>query len=469
MKKIYTILFSLLLLAGIDGAHAQRFLKTPGKTKGKSSTNKTSKLRTTAVKKLPQKAQNYYWDDLEGTWIEAGHSEYTYDLQGNLLRELKTNAYGDSSERLLSSYDSYGHKISYIYQYYNLNQWINSQKESYSYDSYGNLVETIAYMWLGNQWETAWGYKQLFTYDSQDRITEIIYQDYDNSEAQWLSNWKTGYTYTGSHPAPTAITDYEYTNNEWTKTSEFTDIVWRNFDNSILIDEDLASHIESSNVYDYSVDLTGRISSTVTENTTVLLSEINEEDHWIPFQRSTVVVQENAIVTTYENFEDGEWKFYSKETEYTDSKGEYAGYTSEIYESGEWVLYYSDLITNTYNENDEKVQTVSEINSPGNSVYKEKKVFSDFITVDPVTGAASSVTFASLKVYPNPATDIILFENIPAGAELSIATTGNQIVLSKRVTETSARITVADLQPGVYFATIRSASGETKTMKFIKQ
>lgn len=476
MKKIYAILFILFLLTGIGKTHAQHFRKPPGKIKGKSPADKTSKLRTTAVKKLPQKAQNYYWIDSEDTWIETGYSEYTYDAQGNLIKKLEFNPLGNSTNLNIYSYDSYARQTSRISQYYlfnweeQANQWINSQKETQAYDANGNVIETIFYTWQANQWKIQWAYKEPHTYDSQNRLVELIYQEYDTDEEQWFSNWKTAFEYSGNNQAPNTIADYEYDNNGWIKTSEFTDIVWRNFDNSILIDEDPISHIVSCNVHDYNEGITGRISTTVTENTTVFLTEIYQEEEWIYWSRSTSTVREDgSTVTTYEEFEDSEWEYIDRYTEYTDPKGEYAGYKSEAYESGEWLVNYSDLITNIYNDNDEKIETITERDSPGSPVYKERKVFSDFITIDHVTGASSSIAFISLKAYPNPATDIISFKNIPAGSELSIATTGNHIVLSKQVTETSARITVANLQPGIYFATIRSASGETKTLKFIKQ
>jgi|GEM_PF-1212456 len=470
MKKIYAVLFILFLLTGIGKTHAQHFRKTPGKIKGKSSTDKTSKLRTTAVKKLPQKAQNYYWNVSENTWTGDGHSEYIYDLQGNILRDLKINTYGDSSELRLYSYNFYNQTIKYIHQYYNGSQWVNSQKETYSYDISGNMVETISYTWQTSQWEIQWGYKTQYSYDIQNRLIEEIELSYDNDEEDWIAGWKFVLGYSGNEQEPRTLTEYEYDGDGWIKTSEFTDIVWRNFDNSILIDEDPISHIVSCNVHDYNEGITGRISTTVTENTTVFLAEIYQEEEWIYWSRSTSTVWEDgSTVTTYEEFEDGEWEYIDRYTEYTDPKGEYAGYKSEAYESGEWLVNYSDLLTNTYNDNDEKIETITERDSPGSPVYKERKVFSDFITNDHVTGTSSSIAFISLKAYPNPATDIISFENIPAGSELSIATTGNHIVLSKQVTETSARITVANLQPGIYFTTIRSAFGETKTLKFIKQ
>lgn len=88
----------------------------------------------------------------------------------------------------------------------------------------------------------------------------------------------------------------------------------------------------------------------------------------------------------------------------------------------------------------------------------------------PTTSYASFTTaFAELSLFPNPATDALSISNIPAESEISVINSGNQTVARATATETTASVSVTDLQPGVYFINIRALSGETKTLKFIKR
>jgi len=468
MKKIYITLFALSLLTGAGNAHAgQQPRKGLDKLVGKSSRNKSSQLRTAAAKKLPQKVQNFYWIDTDETWMETGYTEFTYDQRGNVLSELTLGTAGDSSRIVLYSYNSRGERIEYIEQYYQGTEWVNSQKETTSYDTQGNLLETISYTWQSNQWKIQWGYKTQYSYDIQNRLIEEIELSYDKDEEDWIAGWKFVLGYSGNEQEPRTLTEYEYDGDEWIKTYEYTNIVWRSFTGT-----GEGWDFESLYYTEYyeGAEIAGRMSATIDGTTTVYLEEIYQEGEWTGTYRSTSTIEEDgSTVTINEYFEEGQWLYSDRSTEYRDSRGEYAGNKDEDYDSGEWSITYANILTNTYNDNDEKVETVSEYISPGSPVTKTKQEFSDFISIDMITGQPSSVAFTSLSLFPNPATDIISFENIPAGSEISIATIGNQTVLDTRLTETSARISVADLQPGIYFATIRSANGEAKTLKFIKQ
>lgn len=469
MKKIYVLLFALSLLIGTG--HAQSVnqpRKGINKLTNKSSVSKTIKLRTTAVKKLPLKAQIFFWDNVEEIWIENGYKEYTYDTRGNTLKELIINNQGDSSEIFLNSYNSHDQQTERIRKHYTgAGEWVNSTKETTSYDTKGNLTENIFYYWANNQWKISWGYQAQFILDPQDRIIEEIALSYYPDGETWINESKITYGYSGNEQDPNIITEYGRDEDTWVKTGEYTNIVWKYFGG--LINEDLEYVSLDYTKYDEGETTTGRMSTTTDGIITVYLDEIYSENAWTGAYRSTKIEQpDGSTIITNEYFEDGSWKYAERSTEYTDSKGEPAGYKHEEYESGEWTTNFSDLITSTYNDNDEKIEIVREYIS-GDYSSKEKQVFSDFITIDKVTGLSSSAAFASLSLFPNPATDIISFENIPAGSELSIATIGNQTVWNAKLPESSARISVADLQPGIYFATIRSASGEAKTLKFIKR
>jgi hypothetical protein len=95
-------------------------------------------------------------------------------------------------------------------------------------------------------------------------------------------------------------------------------------------------------------------------------------------------------------------------------------------------------------------------------------------TVQNSVGIADQYAAGSLSVYPSPAEQSVTVDQAftnPVSAEISITNLPGEIVFVKRTGEASQlheTIAVAELPDGIYFITVRTASG-ISTQKFIKQ
>lgn len=84
--------------------------------------------------------------------------------------------------------------------------------------------------------------------------------------------------------------------------------------------------------------------------------------------------------------------------------------------------------------------------------------------------AVSEDTKQSIKIYPNPVSDIL---NISASSKklssASIYSADGRLVKSFKISSEGSKVNVQDLQPGIYMVSIKDVSGETKTFKVIKK
>lgn len=471
-NKYFIPLLSLICIACVSSINAQSIknkLTGPKKQIGKTHKSANSaRSRTTASKKLPLKAQDYYWDETSADWMENGHSEYTYDQRGDVLTLLSFDVNGNSTRGVYYTYNDQGKLVEELTKYFNGTEMVNSQKYSTSFDEQGNSTGTVSSSWQNGQWEISWGDNTVYTYDTGKRITAEVNQGYSSATNTWEDQWKYEYVYSGGGQAPVTIIEYERVGDQWEKASEYTNVVFSHFGQDKEWEIASASYVSYENGV---VTETGRFTTTIDGDEQTEIMEIYVDEEWIQVFKSTIVTMpDGSIVTTSEGLEDDTWYLF-RYTMYKDSKGEDAGYKNELYQDDAWIIESYYLISNTYNDNDEKVETITENYYSGDDMlYKQRQTFSDFISVDITTSYASFTTaFAELSLFPNPATDALSISNIPAESEISVINSGNQTVARATATETTASVSVTDLQPGVYFINIRALSGETKTLKFIKR
>lgn len=91
------------------------------------------------------------------------------------------------------------------------------------------------------------------------------------------------------------------------------------------------------------------------------------------------------------------------------------------------------------------------------------------VTINVLTGTAvSSIGEADIKFYPNPVTDNLFIESPESISSVIVTNIVGIKVLEKRVANsTKATILVKDLNSGLYFISIRTASGSTIVKKFL--
>lgn len=159
----------------------------------------------------------FIWDE-DTEWVENYMSEYSYDLNGNILEQLNYYNYTDSLE--LTG------RIRYIYttsgqpeERYN-DSWVDStqtfeesSKGVYSYDSNGNETGYVQYYWYNDDWDPSHRLEML--YDDQNRLTEEINSYWNGS--QWSPTNRYTYEYSEGPDPLSRINHYwdSYTTNDW--------------------------------------------------------------------------------------------------------------------------------------------------------------------------------------------------------------------------------------------------------------
>jgi hypothetical protein len=80
----------------------------------------------------------------------------------------------------------------------------------------------------------------------------------------------------------------------------------------------------------------------------------------------------------------------------------------------------------------------------------------------------SSLSAADIKVYPNPATDNLIIENLENISSVIVTSIDGTIVRDERlVNSTKASISLSDLSPGLYFVSVRTSSQSITVKKII--
>ncbi|MFI5171375.1 MAG: T9SS type A sorting domain-containing protein [Chitinophagales bacterium] len=128
------------------------------------------------------------------TYVGYQRNEYSYDDDGNVdtILYLDYNG-GDYLElyRFIYTYSA-GKIANIVYQDFSAG-WTNDNLLVYAYTP-GGLIDNVIYsVWDGANWDES--FRDLYTYDVSDNISEKLEQDYD---AGWVNQSKFVYSYDGT-------------------------------------------------------------------------------------------------------------------------------------------------------------------------------------------------------------------------------------------------------------------------------
>lgn len=84
------------------------------------------------------------------------------------------------------------------------------------------------------------------------------------------------------------------------------------------------------------------------------------------------------------------------------------------------------------------------------------------------TGIAEHNT-QTVNVYPNPATDLLKVEGLPANAQLTITDVVGKLAMQVSSTESNTTININELPSGLYLIKVSAENGDHYTLKFQKQ
>lgn len=150
--------------------------------------------------------------------------------------------------------------------------------------------------------------------------------------------------------------------------------------------------------------------------------------------------------------------------------------TAYIYEKSKGITFEAESNPVTIDVNGKATATF-DVQFPTDGVYEvyfrafENKIMvldmsSDqaVMTVTVGNGGISDMATPSLKLYPNPATEVLNIEGLTEGDNLEIYTADGIKVISTTATAETEAITVENLQSGIYFVNING-----KAYKFVKK
>lgn len=135
------------------------------------------------------------WDGTN--WLLASRTLYTYNGAGNILEILNQlrdpgNTSWEANNRSVYTYDTDGMLEEEVYEEWNTasSTWVGLELTTYAYTG-SNASEITTYYWDGSAYVAE--EKSLITYNDDDLITQLIFQEYDGSD--WENTTRATFLY----------------------------------------------------------------------------------------------------------------------------------------------------------------------------------------------------------------------------------------------------------------------------------
>jgi len=366
----------------------------------------------------------FTYNQSTSTFENSEKYEYTYDQNGNTTS--KTTKYWNSSteqwetnDMLQLTYTTDGKVESETYSFSDGTNMVNSQKYTYSYTD-GKLTEKMSYNWDQDQWKQA--NKYIYSYTSDGSISTVINYYWNTSINDWKESGKHSYVYDANNNLIQEVYstwdagndtwadykkfDYEYDNDGNLTTKTESD--WNYTDNKW--------DIKYQNTYSYNPS-GGTASNAIlrwdTDANALVYSSKTEFYYDASMQFDE---------TIYPEPKDKEYIWPNKLT----GKIEYSYVNDQFVEDKRYTMSYSEA------------------------------------TYTPVAETAQ----ASLKVYPNPSSDRIIFEPVNGPCNVEVFSAEGKQMISKQLKGNS--LNIGNLPQGVYLYKLYT-DDKVFTGRFIKK
>ena len=204
----------------------------------------------------------YNWNTTKKEWVASftNRTEYTYNSNGNIVSAIYYEISSAPSRKKEITYNSKNQITSTKYYNWDIenNQWVDSRLTLFSFDSNGNTIKEVSSIINGNStWINYYQYESL--YDEFGNNIQMNYSKWDTSLNSWNEYSRVNSKYNNSFlnseilwPSKQYINDYQkhmiveyssenYVNNIWKKEGK-NDYYYSSFENS-GIDEVVISKV----------------------------------------------------------------------------------------------------------------------------------------------------------------------------------------------------------------------------------
>lgn len=353
-----------------------------------------------------------------------------------------------------------------IEQSWNGTSWNNNQGFNYEYAANNNLIAETSYFWNNGAWEEL--YKEVFTYNSNNRITSEIYQDFDSNAGMYINDYRNTYTY-DSNNNPIGFLGELWNGGQWENEYKLDVNYVNGFVDNVLAQVLNGSAWENESRSVFTNDSNNRVIQIVDESW--------EDGAWQLDGKQLISRDLNGLVVS-EVFELWNGSAYVEEerTEYTiDSSGNrvtetytYDGntdITNYTYDNSQLLSAFAhpfadktgfDYITESFPHFNKILSSES---ADGN--YRTLYDYNNAITLS----ANTFETENKFIVYPNP-----VESELTVKATNAIKTVEIYNVLGLRVkTSNATTIHVAHLPDGIYTIKATDNNGHESVKKFVKK
>ena len=150
------------------------------------------------------------------TWVNSGKNTFTYDANNNqtsVLSQYWSGSAWVNNSLYTFTYDANNNQTSKLYQTWSGSAWVNFRQYTYTYDANNNQTSKLFQTWSGGAWVNDWLYT--FTYDANNNQTSKLSQTW--SGGAWVNYRLTTYTYDANNFTQSYA--HKYWNNTGTKIS----------------------------------------------------------------------------------------------------------------------------------------------------------------------------------------------------------------------------------------------------------
>lgn len=419
LKRLFSILTCVAFLSGITGPLAAQNTSIP-EIPGIKSTKPSNRLNGN---NLPQKSNYYIW---ENGWQLDTRMEYTYDSQGNILKSVAFDGVsGQVMEQTVYTYDSRNNQTERLVQTMVNGQLTNQsgQKHFLLYDTNNRITEDITQEWHAGGWQNA--AKNNYIFNTAGQQTEEKISLWQNGA--WVNNVKRTLTY--QNDLLTVYVVQNHGSNGWENFSRFTDYTYDAVTKKVL---------------------SFKVQNWVTNT-------------WQDNNRQTYLYDATGGYThTTEKLINGTWINSLKAVSVKNPVSNISGYELYDWQNTQWQKITHQEVQHAFDAQSRLVEAIEKRWKPAsNQLENELKV--TFFDFQQINAAPDQLPENALTVFPNPASEILtLTLNQSAGEEGSVTLSDitGKIRLIQAITRRNTLILkIGHLPVGIYILKLRTIRG----------